>query len=95
MALPTDLHNPGAPSRQVDPCSFAAEITANDNTDLTIVPRFILISKGTDTVANLAVIMDGMLTAVVLPLATGIMHRLRVRRIMSTDTTATKIVALW
>lgn len=95
MALPATPYNPGAPSRQVDPPSFAAAITPNDDDDLTEVPRFVSFTKSTDVLANIAVIMEGQITPVVLTLQCGVQHKLRVRRVMSTDTTATVVIGYW
>ncbi len=92
MALPTTAWNPGAPSRQVDPFSNAAEITPNDDTDLTVVGRGVIVGVG----GNLAVVLAGMNTVIVLPgLVPGIVHPVRVRRVMSTDTVAEDIVVVW
>ncbi len=92
MGLPTDIHNPGAPSRQVDPASLGAAITPTDDTDLPVTCRGIYVGVGGDV----AVILDGMITAMTFKnAAQGRVLPIRVRRVMATGTAATNLIALW
>ena len=68
-----------------------AAVTPNDGTDLTHTTRAINVGGA----GNLAVILDRDSSAVTfLAVAAGTMLPIRVRRVMSTNTTATSIVAL-
>jgi hypothetical protein len=75
------------------PITGGFDITPDDNTDLTILPRAIMVA-GSGTVA--AVLMDG--TTVVLPaLASGVLYPIRMRRVLTGvgGTTAIGIVGLY
>ena len=66
-------------------------VTASDTVDLAWTPRAILITKTTDTMADVAVIdLTGVTTT--LTLACGLWHPCRCTRVMATNTTATKIL---
>lgn len=77
-----------------DPTSSAGSgvaVTPNDNTDLTNTTRAIYIGGA----GNLAVILDRDTSAVTfLAVSAGAVLPIRVRRVMSTGTTATNILAL-
>lgn len=63
----------------------------SDTTDLPNVTRGIYVGGA----GNLAVITEGGQTITLTAIAVGVIHRLRVTRVMATNTTATAIVALW
>ncbi|MBY5821473.1 hypothetical protein [Rhizobium leguminosarum] len=73
------------------PASGFAAITPHDSTDLTYVTRAIFVGGAGNLVAvdeqNNAVTFTGVTAGSVLPI--------RVRRVNSTSTTATALVALW
>lgn len=69
----------------------AAVVSPSNTVDLT-VPTLAL----TVTVAGVVTVdMVGTGTNVAIPVAAGVIHRLRVTRVYVTGTTATGIVALW
>jgi len=75
------------------PATGGFAITPDDNTDLTILPRAIMVTEGGDLGA---VLMDG--STVVLPaLAAGVVYPVRARRILGSSggTTATGILGLY
>jgi len=78
----------------ITPAGYAAAVTPSDTDNLAQITRKIYIG-GT---GNLAVIMTGDVTntpVVFSALPVGTVLDIRVKRVMSTDTTATNIVALW
>ncbi|NNH59461.1 hypothetical protein HLI01_22255 [Rhizobium laguerreae] len=85
----TDLANRS--NNVVDPASNAAAVTPNDSTDLTYTSRAIYIGGA----GNLAVIMAGGQTVTFTGVLAGAVIPIRASRVMSTNTTATSIVAVW
>lgn len=76
----------------LDPASRGAAVTPADGADLSFPTRGILVG----TAGNIKVDFVDSGTAVVLTgLLAGVIYPLAVRRIYSTGTTATNIVALW
>lgn len=73
------------------PASDAATVTPNDGTDLTTHARALYIGGAgnvkVDTVAGSTVTFTALPVGFILPV--------RVRRVHSTDTTATNIIAMW
>lgn len=69
----------------------AAAVTKNDSTDLTVTARALYIGGAGDV----AVITAGGSTVTFVGLAAGSVLPVRVKRVKSTGTTATSIVALW
>lgn len=75
-----------------DPATNFAAVTPNDSTDLTVYPRGIsFVATGAIKVTQL----DGTVATIPSGMAPGVIHWIRVKRIWSTDTTATGIVAWW
>lgn len=68
----------------------AAAVTPNDSTDLTFTSRAIYVGGGGDLKVNLS---DGT-TVTFASIAAGIIHPIRVKRVFSTGTTATGILAI-
>lgn len=97
MALPTERFNPGAPSQQVDPANFSRAASPSDNADCLTggANRYVSIAKGTDALADLAYIPFGELAPVTVTLQTGVLHKIAVRRVMTTNTTATQVILHW
>lgn len=84
----TDLYagmGPGVNS----PCRHAAVVTPSDSTDLTYVSVLFIGGSG-----NVAVITAAGETVTIAGVVAGSVLPLRVSRVMSTNTTATNIVAL-
>lgn len=75
----------------VDPASNAAAVTPNDSTDLTYTSRAIFVGGA----GNLAIIMAGGQTVTFVGVQAGAIIPIRASRVMSTNTTATSIVAVW
>lgn len=74
------------------PAAKCFAITKNDSADLAFVTRGIYVGATGD----LAVILDADSSAVTfVGLAAGIIHPLAVKRVMSTNTTATSIVGVY
>lgn len=89
--MATDTFNAGSPGLS-SPALNAAAVTKNDSEDLTYVTRGIYVGGAGD----IAVRMVGSTTAVTFAgVAAGTVLPIRVGRVMSTNTTATSIVALW
>lgn len=80
----TDLNSPAVHPEPVTP---------SDDTDLNYVSRAIYIA----TTGNLNVIMTGYdgndITVLISNLAAGVVHPLRVKRVLATNTTATGIIS--
>ena len=79
-------------SIDVRPAEFAATITPNDSTDLSHPSRALFVGGA----GNVAVIMareNGPVT--IAGVVAGSVLNIAVKRVMSTNTTATNIVALW
>ncbi len=68
----------------------AAVVTPDDNTDLSVTPRALLIGTGGD----LAVITRGGQSLTIPNAPAGVLP-VRVKRVLSTGTTATDITAIW
>lgn len=75
----------------VDPGSNAAAVTPNDSTDLSYTTRAIYVGGA----GNLAVVMAGGQTVTFTGVTAGAILPIRVSRVMSTNTTATNIMAIW
>jgi hypothetical protein len=75
----------------VDPASNAAAVTPNDSTDLTYTSRALFVGGA----GNLAVVMAGGQTVTFTGVTAGALLPIRASRVMSTNTTATSIVAVW
>jgi len=73
------------------PASFAAAITPNDSTDLTMATRGIYI--GGD--GNLSVVTVGDQTVLFSNVVAGSILPIRVKRVMATNTTATNLVGMY
>ena len=73
------------------PATNAVAVTPSDTVDLTYPSRGIIVGVA----GNIAVNMMESGTNVVIPVAAGVVHPLRVTRVYSTSTTATTIVALY
>lgn len=73
------------------PARRAAAVTPDDSTDLTDVPRALWVGVAGD----ISLIMQDDTAAVIITGATVGYHPLRAKRIRSTGTTATNIVALY
>lgn len=78
------------------PYTRAVSVTPNDSTDLAEVTRALNVHKGTGgTTTDIAVIMAGDSAAVTMAFAVGTVIPIRVRRVLSTGTDATRVVALY
>lgn len=75
----------------IHPAGHAATVTPHDSNDLEQVTRGLYVG----TVGDVRVDMASGATVTLSALAAGIVHPLRVKRVYSTDTTATGIVALY
>jgi hypothetical protein len=75
------------------PARNAAAITPSDTVDLTSPTRGLYVGVSGDVVAIMA--DDGTTSVTFTGLAAGVVHPLRVKRVKSTGTTATNIVALY
>lgn len=73
-----------------DPASYGAAVTPNDSTDLATVPRALFIGG-----AGNVVVHDAAGTSLTFTCPAGLMLAFRARRVLSTGTTATGIVAVW
>ncbi|MBX5143198.1 hypothetical protein HJB79_31310 [Rhizobium lentis] len=87
--MATDLANRS--NNVVDPGSNAAAVTPNDSTDLTYTTRAVYVGGA----GNLAVVMAGGQTVTFTGVTAGALLPIRVSRVMSTNTTATTILAIW
>jgi hypothetical protein len=76
-----------------DPYTNAVAVTPSDSTDLTYVSRGIFIGDGGDK--HVSVIMQDSGTVVFENVPTGTFLPIRVTRVKSTGTTASKIIAVW
>lgn len=81
----------GQPDDLDNPPRNAVSVTKSDTNDLAYTSRGVYIG----TTGNLAVIMDGGQSVVFKNLAAGMMHPMRVTRVLSTGTTAVDILAVW
>lgn len=72
------------------PASRAVSVTPNDDADLTTVSRGLHVNVA----GNIAVIFENDASSVVLTVVAGVALPYRVRRVLSTGTTATGIFAL-
>jgi len=75
----------------IDPSDYAVAVTPSDSADLAKVSRGLYVGASGDVKVDLA---SGE-TVTFVALAAGIVHPLQVRRVYSTDTTATDIVAVY
>lgn len=73
------------------PCEHAAAVTPNDSTDLATSSRGVYVG-GTGTLKVTLVSGD---VVTFTGLAAGIIHPIRAKRIWSTGTSATSIIAVW
>lgn len=77
---------------------LGVSVTPDDNFDLATAPtRFIYVSKAASSQCGLAVrFADGGTTAVTLPLMqVGVFHPIQVKRVMSTNTDCTTVIAVY
>lgn len=91
MAVPDTF--PGAPRQLTYPAAHAVAVTPSDSTPLPFVSRGIYVG----TTGNLAVVMQGDTTATAVTFSNvqaGSLLPLRVTYVMSTNTTASNIVAV-
>ena len=80
----------------VAPYTRAVAVTPNDTTDLAEVTRALNVHKGTGgSTTDIAVIMAGDSSSITLTFAVGTTIPIRVRRVLSTGTDATRVVALY
>ena len=75
----------------IDPAAGAAIITPSDSADLAEAPRGLYVGVTGDVQVDMA---DGD-TVIFKALAAGVVHPLMVRRVYSTNTTATDIVGVY
>ena len=74
------------------PAQKCFAITKSDTDELPYITNYLYIGGA----GNVAVILEGDTAAVTLTgLAVGVLHKLRVKQVMSTNTTATAIVGLY
>ncbi len=76
------------------PYTRAVSVTPSDTTDLNEIPRG-LHADGVGSHHNVAVILEGDASSVIINMAKGHIMPLRVRRVLATGTTATSVVALY
>lgn len=74
------------------PFKKGVAVTPNDNTDLSPKPCRGLMAR---VAGDVSVILDGDTAAVTLSLAVGVVLNVRAKRVRSSGTTATGIVALY
>jgi len=74
------------------PASNAFAVTPNDSADLTHAARGLYVGASGDVKVDL---VGGDTAVTLVGLAAGVVHPIRVKRVYSTDTTATSIVALY
>lgn len=83
---------PAPVNGMTNPAAKAFAISPNDNTDLAVVTRGLYVGATGDVV----VILDADSSAVTfVGLAAGIIHPLAVKRVKSTNTTATGIIGVY
>lgn len=90
MAANLLIDNGGGVS-SIAPASYAVAVTPNDSTDLAITSRGLLVT----TTGVVTLVLAETNTAVTFPLAGGIVHPLRVKRVYSTGNTCGNIIALY
>lgn len=73
------------------PCSHAAAVTPDDNTDLSYTTRALFVGGA----GNVNLVTAGGETVTFTGVTAGSVLPVRVARVKSTSTTATSIVALW
>jgi len=81
----------GYPVPVDSPASNAAAVTPSDSTDLGVFSRALYVGGA----GNISAIMLGGQTVTFSGVPAGSLLPLRVKRVRSTDTTATNIVAIW
>ena len=77
-----------------DPATIIVTITPNDNTNLPVIPRALHVS-GDGGLVNVIAKDDYTNTPVTVYIAQGAVMPIRVKRVLSTGTTATDIRGLW
>jgi hypothetical protein len=87
MSDPFAANAPGLTS----PVTRAFTITPHDDNDLAIFPRGFMVS----TAGNMVAILQGDTASVTIPLAAGVMHSIRVRRILASGTSVGTIVGFY
>lgn len=80
-------------TQTTDPYTNAAAITPSDSTDLTYVTRGIFVGDG--GAKHIAVIMQDSGTVTFENVPTGTFLPIRVTRVKTTGTTASKLIAVW
>lgn len=73
------------------PAANAVAVTPNDSTDLTNYTRGLMVNIAGDVVVDFA--QSG--STITLTLAAGVVYPFHIRRVRSTGTTATGIIAFW
>lgn len=73
------------------PATKGYAVTPSDEEDLEAIPRGVMVN-GAGVING---ILAGDTVAVLYPVAAGIIHQLRFKRILASDTTATGIVAVY
>lgn len=75
----------------IDPCASAAAVTPHDSTELSYVTRALFVGGA----GNIACLMADGTSCTFTGVVAGSVLPIRVRRVNSTSTTATNIVAMW
>jgi hypothetical protein len=88
----TAIYGTSADASAQDPPTQAAAVTPSDTVDLTYATTRVWIGGAGDIQVTFA---DNAAATVIAAVPVGTMLPIRVRRIWSTNTTATNIVALW
>lgn len=95
-SLPTDaqiaLDASVSGKKSVAPVSNAAAVTPSDSTDLPAVARSIYVGGGGNLKVDMA---DGGTAIILTGVLIGVIYNIAVKRVYSTGTTATNIVALY
>lgn len=79
------------PSQGGDPARSAVAVTPSDTTELTTVSRALYVGVG----GNVTVLMADGTTCLFTSVVGGTVLPIRIRRVNSTNTTATSMVAMW
>lgn len=74
------------------PAGHAAAVTPNDSNDLTTYSRGLFVGVSGDVKVDME---DGEAAILFKNVIAGVVHPIRAKRVYSTGTTATSIVALW
>lgn len=89
--MPITDHFAGFGSGLESPATGLLVIAPSDGADLTVMPRALMVTQS----GNVAVVMKDGSTGTLPALQAGVPYPIRVRRVLSTGTTATGIVGLY